>query len=152
MAASGKQAETTIRITRVFKAPVARVFRACIDPAQLRQWWCPEGYKFTDVTIDPKTGYGKRYTMIGEAGDKYVWDIVYSLVDEPKKLKWESIPVEGFGETGTTRAMLEFREVPGGTEVTLTHEGFPDQQTRDAHQGGWAGGFDKLEKMLAKGK
>lgn len=144
-------ADTTVRITRVFKAPRERVFKACFDPQLLRQWWCPEGFRFTGVTIDPKTGYGKRYSMVGPEGEKYVWDIDYLLVDAPKKLKWTSTPVEGFGEQDVTRAQLEFRDVPGGTEVTLTHEGFPDKDTRDAHQGGWGGGFDKLEKLLAKG-
>ncbi len=150
MAAKEKAADTTIRIKRVFKAPIERVFKACFDPQLLRQWWCPEGYRFTDVTIDPKTGRGKRYSMIGDGGDRYIWEIDYQLIEEPKKLKWTSTPIEGFGDQGVTRAMLQFCEVPGGTEVTLTHEGFPDKDTRDAHQNGWGGGFDKLEKLLAK--
>ena len=149
MATRGNTADTTIRITRVFRAPLARVFKACIDPAQLRQWWSPEGYRFIDVIVDPTTGRGRRYTMVGPNGDKYVWDIVYSLVDEPRTIRWSSIPVEGFGDAGATNATLEFREVPGGTEVTLTHEGFPDTDTRDAHRNGWGGGFEKLERLLA---
>lgn len=152
MTPANQSEETTVRITRVFKAPIARVFKACFDPSILRQWWCPEGFRFTDVTIDPKTGYGKRYSMAGPEGEKYVWEIDYLLVDEPRKLKWTSTPIEGFAGQGITRAQLEFREVPGGTEVKLTHEGFPDQATRDGHQGGWGGGFEKLEKLLAAGK
>lgn len=144
--------DTTVRITRMFKAPIARVFRAFIDPQLLRQWWCPDGFRFTDVQIDPKTGYGKRYAMVGPEGDRYVWDIDYVLIDEPRKLEWTSNFIEGIPGMGVTRATLNFRDVPGGTEVTLTHEGFPDKTARDGHQGGWGGSLDKLERLLASGK
>jgi uncharacterized protein YndB with AHSA1/START domain len=149
MATGDNIADTTVRITRVFKAPLDRVFKAFIDPTILRQWWCPEGYHFTDVTIDPKTGRGKRYTMVGPGGDKYVWEIDYQLIEDQRKLKWTSTPIEGFGEAGVTRCTVAFREVPGGTEVSLTHEGHPDKDTRDAHQGGWSGSFEKLNRLLA---
>src|SRR5262249_4503470 len=78
MANTTEMSDTVLRITRVFKASAARVFKACIDPTELRQWWSPAGYVFTDITIDEKTGYGRRYTMVGPSGDRYVWDIVYS--------------------------------------------------------------------------
>jgi len=34
------------------------------------------------------------------------------------------------------------------TELTLTHEGFPDQETREAHDKGWAGCLAKLPATL----
>jgi uncharacterized protein YndB with AHSA1/START domain len=151
MAATDPVPDTTIRIKRVFKAPIERVFKACSELDLLRQWWAAPGYRIADVTIDPKTGRGHQYTMVGDGGDRYVWQIDYQLIEEPTKLKWTSTPIEGFGGQGMTRAMLEFRQVPGGTEVTLTHEGFPDKDTRDAHQNGWGGGFGNLEKLLASG-
>src|SRR5262245_52310841 len=104
MARADRPADTTIVIKRVFKAPIERVFRACSDPALLRQWWCPAGYRFTDVTIDPGTGRGKRYTMVGDGGDRYVWEIDFLLIEEPNRLQWTSTPIEGFGDQGVTRA------------------------------------------------
>ena len=36
-----------------------------------------------------------------------------------------------------------------GTLLTLTHEHFFDEESRDGHEQGWIGAFDKLEKFLA---
>jgi hypothetical protein len=36
-----------------------------------------------------------------------------------------------------------------GTLLTLTHEQFVDEETRDLHQVGWSGGLDSLERYFA---
>ncbi len=36
-----------------------------------------------------------------------------------------------------------------GTLLTLTHEQFFDEETRDRHQQGWGGALDKMEKLFA---
>jgi len=33
--------------------------------------------------------------------------------------------------------------------LTLTHEQFADEESRDRHQHGWNGALDKLEKLVA---
>ncbi len=143
-------ADTSFQITRRFQAPIARVFKAYIDPADLRQWWCPEGFRFTNIQVDPKTGRGTRFSMTGGAGDTYTWDMDYQQVNAPTILKWTSTPVDGFGDTGVMHGLLELRETPDGTFATLTQRGYPDAATRDAHKTGSESGFDKLEKFLAK--
>ena len=35
-----------------------------------------------------------------------------------------------------------------GTLLTLTHEQFVDEPTREAHQAGWSGVLDKIEEMF----
>ena len=140
--------ETTIRITRRFRAPRQRVFSACLEPDQLRRWWAPPGFRFADITIDPETGYGRRFTMVGPEGQRFVWEMVYTLVDPPNRIEWRSIPVEGFKEVGETVGILEFDEVVDGTEVRLTQEGYPDRASRDVHQSGWGKGFESLEGLL----
>lgn len=85
----------------------------------------------------------------GASGDKYVWDMIYREVAPPSRMRWSSIWVEGFADNRETIATVEFREVPGGTEVTLVHEGFPDKATRDGHAAGWGGSLDKLARFLS---
>ena len=36
-----------------------------------------------------------------------------------------------------------------GTILTLTHEQFADEPTRDRHNAGWSGALDKLERYLS---
>ena len=41
-----------------------------------------------------------------------------------------------------------FDEVPGGTRVTVRHEGAPSPRTRDAHERGWTGVLESLAELL----
>ncbi len=151
MTTSHELPETTLRIVRVFKAKPERVFNAFTDADQMRTWFCPDGFRFTEIRVDKKTGLGTYFDMLHEeAGHHYVFELDYTTVDRPNKIVWTSTWREGFPEPGRlTKATIKFRAVPGGTEVTLTHEGFKDKAHRDDHAQGWGGGLDKLERMLA---
>jgi hypothetical protein len=84
-----------------------------------------------------------------ETGARYVRDLDYEIVDKPTRIRWISIWRDGFPDWGwRTVATIDFLDVPGGTEVTLTHEGFKDAITRDHHAQGWGGGPNKLAKFL----
>jgi len=145
-------AETTLRIVRVFKAPRQRVFDAFVDPAALRVWFCPDGFEFEDITIEPTTGRGDFFAMVhGATRARYTWNLEYTLVDPPRRLEWTSIWRDGFPERNRkTFVVVDFQEVGGGTEVTLTHDGFIDSLNRDDHGRGWGGGLDKLAQYLGR--
>jgi uncharacterized protein YndB with AHSA1/START domain len=62
---------------------------------------------------------------------------------------WEGKACEGSEAlTGETLVTVEFRNLGGSTEVVLTHEFFPNEKARDAHNMGWNGCLDHLEKVL----
>ena len=42
-----------------------------------------------------------------------------------------------------------FKADGDGTLLTLIHENLFDEDSRDGHQQGWIGAFDKLEKFVA---
>ena len=151
MTVTGPPPDTTLRIVRVFKAPRARVFTAFVEPEALRQWFCPEGFRFEDITIDPATGRGASFTMVHEAtGGRYCWELAYTVVDPPKRLEWTSIWHEGFPDPGReTFVTVTFADVAGGTEVTLVHENLVDAAVRDDHGQGWNSGLDKLARWMA---
>jgi len=44
---------------------------------------------------------------------------------------------------------LRFEAAEGGTRLTLTHEQFADEPTRDRHNQGWNGCLDSLARHLA---
>src|SRR5262245_22594672 len=143
-------ADTTLRLVRVFKAERLRVFRAFTDPAQLRQWFCPDGFTFTTLRVDPASGRATSFVMESrQTGERYAFTLEYEVVDEPDQIRWISVWGDGFPEPGRrTKATLSFRSVPGGTELTLTHENFPDAETRAHHGQGWGSGLDKLARLL----
>ncbi|HWB60279.1 MAG TPA: SRPBCC domain-containing protein, partial [Chthoniobacteraceae bacterium] len=60
---------------------------------------------------------------------------------------WSDNPRDGGDETTVT---VDLVEVQGGTQLTLTHEGFATVESRDAHNDGWTGTLVKLESLAEK--
>jgi uncharacterized protein YndB with AHSA1/START domain len=58
--------------------------------------------------------------------------------------RWRDFPID----RGESRLVLEFRDVPGGTEVTLIHEKLADDVSVQAHTQGWVGCLDNLQRIL----
>ena len=52
------------------------------------------------------------------------------------------------GENVETLVTLELEAVDGGTELTMTQEGFRDSRAVAMHDHGWAGSLDRLEGLL----
>lgn len=49
-----------------------------------------------------------------------------------------------------TVVTVEFNASADGTRVRLTHEGFPDEQSRDGHQEAWPVALEMLDKALSR--
>lgn len=47
-----------------------------------------------------------------------------------------------------TLITVSFKDVDGGTEITLTQEGFGDEQRRSGYEGGWHTAFEKLARVV----
>jgi hypothetical protein len=43
---------------------------------------------------------------------------------------------------------LDLGGIPEGTEITLTHSRLDNKETRRAHEEGWNGALDKLERHI----
>jgi len=52
MAQSTVRPETTLRLTRTFRAPRDTVFQAWTDPEELTRWWGPPGYATPVVELE----------------------------------------------------------------------------------------------------
>lgn len=120
-------AERSIVITRVFDAPRALVFKAWTDPAQVEQWWGPDGFTTTTHEIDVRPGGMWRFTMHGPDGVDYENKIAYLEIVEPERLVY----VHGDeGDPALFQTTVTFVERNGTT--TLTMEAlFPSAADRD---------------------
>jgi uncharacterized protein YndB with AHSA1/START domain len=63
MAQSTVRPETTLRLTRTFRAPRDTVFQAWTDPEELKRWWGPPGYATPVVELDLRVGGRYRIGM-----------------------------------------------------------------------------------------
>jgi uncharacterized protein YndB with AHSA1/START domain len=150
--AAVKSADTVLTITRVFDAPLARVWRAWADLEETSKWLGPGDWsgRMTSSNVSP----GGTYSIVMTHKDGNVMTVEgrFREIVPEKKLVYTWAWLGEDGKPG--REMLvtvAFRAVGGKTELTLTHEGFDGIEARDAHMGGWNGVFAKLDAVLAKG-
>lgn len=140
--------QTSLRLQRVFDVPREQVFAAWTDPDKLKRWFGPEGHSARRVEVDLRVGGRYRLEMRGAQGDKYVISGTYQDVQPPERLVYTWAMGEETGEGGETLVTLEFAESDGRTQVTLTHERFPDSLVRDQHEEGWALSLERLDAFL----
>jgi len=114
------------------------------DPDLLREWFCPgEDMTVPVAEADPREGGSYRIVMENKDGVIHSPSGVYETVVPNEKLvfswKWADSEV-------ITRVTLEFRSLSANeTELTLTHDGFPEAAMRDLHVEGWEGCLARLE-------
>jgi uncharacterized protein YndB with AHSA1/START domain len=138
--------EGVLVLKRTLAARPERVFAAWTRPELVRRWFSPGTLVVEEAELDVRVGGSYRIVMMSPEGDPHSPGGVYEKVVPNEKLvfswKWADSEL-------VTRVTVELRAVgEGQTELTLTHEGFPDQETQDAHDQGWAGCLVKLPAAL----
>ena len=151
MSTPQQAAPISLRMTRNFDAPRERVFQAWTDPKALAKWFAPTAEFQTRIPkFELRVGGAYRIEM--QLGDKNNVVVgTYKEIRPPQKLvftwKWETAATGG--DTGDTLVTLEFTDRDGRTELVLIHERFASTESRDAHDKGWIGCFDRLQKYVA---
>jgi uncharacterized protein YndB with AHSA1/START domain len=132
-----------LQLLRTLAAPPERVWRALTDPAALAAWFWPARLAPT-AEVD-RVEAGGRYRIASSAAGMAVAG-GYVAVERPRRLEltwnWD-------GEAEETRVTIELAPVEGGTGLSLRHEGFADDATRDDHVQGWSDCLDRLPGWLA---
>jgi len=117
-------------------------------PACSPRWFAPSD-EFSVPIVEADVRVGGRYRIVMKAPDGEQHDVsgVYREVVPNRKLvftwAWRSTP-----ERESLVTVL-LRPAGSGTELTLTHEQFFDEEARDKHQHGWIGCLGRLEKLFA---
>lgn len=140
--------EPSLTLVRQINAPVARVYAAWTDPKQICQWWGPDSGPTLEAETDVRPGGKFSVVFRTEDGEEHNSIGEYLEVIPDEKLvfswHWKSTPER------VSRVTVLFEPKNGGTELTLVHERFFDEATRDDHREGWIGALDKLEKLSLK--
>jgi uncharacterized protein YndB with AHSA1/START domain len=140
-----------LRLERVIRADRERVFAAWTRPEQLRAWSAPEGMTIEDGgELDLRVGGRWRAVMLEPDGTRHAAFGTYREITPPKRLVLTHAWQHEHGMTPETTLTVEFHEVPGGTRVVLTQEGFASPESRDGHVGGWSSALDNLEQLFGR--
>lgn len=137
--------ELSTSVSRNIAAPRSKVFNAWLDPKMLAKFMTPmPGTTVPKATNDASVG--GRFEIVMKIGeDELPHSGTYKEITPHERLvfTWES-PFSAPNSVVT----LDFAEVDGGTDVTLTHVKFPSEEARDNHTGGWTGILEALAANL----
>ncbi|MBC7841927.1 MAG: SRPBCC domain-containing protein [Gemmatimonadaceae bacterium] len=107
-----------IRITRIYDAPVALVWDAWTDLAQVVQWWGPRGFTLTTHSKDLRPGGSWVYTMHGPDGTDWPNFTRYHEV-EPRALLVYDHGASAEDARPMFRVTAIFRDLGDKTELDM---------------------------------
>jgi uncharacterized protein YndB with AHSA1/START domain len=141
----------SLEIKRFIKASRDRVYAAWTDPAQLKKWFGPENVKTRDLIADVRVGGQFRWDLTDPEGKEVTISGEYHEVQPGKKIvfTWQLEDDETW-KNHTSIVTVELDAAAGGTEVRLTHEQLPNEESRDSHATGWNSVLDKLGKFFSE--
>lgn len=142
-----------VTATRVFDAPLGRVWRACSDPRLIAQWWPQRFMRMTVERMDFRVGGGWIFVLEDPKGSKYRFSGEYREIVEHRRMvrtfEMEAFPVSVLALVET----LTFEEVDGD-KTRLTHVSrFPSVEAlegvvRRGMPRGAADSWDRLAESL----
>jgi uncharacterized protein YndB with AHSA1/START domain len=141
----------SLAIERLIKAPRERVYAAWTDPAQLKEWFGPENVQTDELMADARVGGKFRWDLRNPEGEKMTARGEYRELEPGKKIVftwgWDD---DETWENHTSIVTVELSDCDGGTNLLLTHEQLPNEDSRDGHTRGWESALNKLEKFFSR--
>ncbi len=134
-------------LTRILPAPREKIYSAWTEAEMIKQWFCPsEGMTVPVAELDVREGGAYRLVIENAEGETYSPSGIYEKLVPNEQLifswKWADSEL-------ITRVIIDLRDHGDNeTELTLTHEGFPETDVRDRHNTGWEGCLAKLTELV----
>jgi len=141
--------ENGIEITRVFDAPVERVWREWTEPACFADWFGgpTASIPLESVAMDVREGGSWRLTM--HVNRRVIdWHGAYQEVVEPSRLVFTL--TDQAPEAGYDVVTVDLRDLGDGrTEMRFEQRGGMTPEQYRAAGAGWSGFFDRIAERLA---
>ena len=143
--------EDKVEVRRIFSASRERIFAAWSDPEEMKQWFGGTHCRASEIKVDFRVG--GSYSISGSKDGVGTWTTVgvYREITPPARVvyTWQWLDDPDW-EGHPSLVTVEFTEVAGGTEVLVTHERFPSEESRGNHDQGWNQAMEKLAAYLAR--
>lgn len=133
-----------VRVSIVIAAPRERVFRALIEPEHMNAWLS------TAAEVDPRIGGHYRYGWSYKIKDRDVIGGPTTILDlvPNERLVTDWLDWRGDQTRAPTRVAWLLDDVPGGTRVTLVHDGFSRVVDLSDYPFGWVGFLEMLKTTV----
>lgn len=147
-------------VSQIVKAPRAAVYRACLDPKTIARWRVPDSMTGEVHSFDAREGGGYRMTLTYRDSHHPVGGKTSTHADSFQGRFLELIPDTKIVETvrfETDKPDLQmrmtlttsFRDVDGGTEVTILCENLPPGVRPEDNELGTRQSLKKLAALFA---
>jgi uncharacterized protein YndB with AHSA1/START domain len=131
----------SLTVKRIIKAQRSKVFAAWTKPELVKRWYAPGTMSVPMAAVDFRVGGEYRIEM-KDHSESYIATGTYQEIVPDELISftwgWQGDP------SPQTLVVVQFKDVDGGTEVTLTHDRFVNTESRDKHQDGWMGCLENL--------
>lgn len=138
----------TVKLQRIFAAPVEKVFKAFTDADAIASWLPPYGFVCKVHHMDLKIGGTYKMTFTNfTTGTRHSFGGEYVEIIPIKLLKY----TDNFDDPNLQGQMvttIQLKSVLCGTELLATQEGIPDAIPTEMCYLGWQESLDKLKRLV----
>ena len=137
-----------VQFHRVFRAPVARVFRAFVDPDAMCKWLPPHGFTGRMHEMDARVGgrYRMSFTHLGNGQSHSFGGTFLELL--PNERIRHNDRFDDPHLPGEMVTQITFKTVLVGTEVHIEQTGIPDAIPAEACCLGWQESLQLLALLV----
>ncbi|NJM30666.1 MAG: SRPBCC family protein [Rhizobiales bacterium] len=133
---------------RVLKAPVARVYKAFIDPAALCKWIAPAGYTCAVHKLEPKVDGAFRMSFTEfDSGSEMGFGGTYLEMEPNKKLRYTDV-FDDPNLPGEIMVTVLFESVSCGTDIKITQQNLPGIIPPEMCELGWRDSLSQLQQFV----
>lgn len=138
----------TIKLHRVVKAPVNKVFRAFIDPLAYAAWIPPYGFLCIVDKMEPHEGGEYHMAFVNfTTGSRHSFGGKILKVTPDEFISYS----DQFDDPSMPNVMttsVSFRQTTAGTELNITQENVPEAIPAEMCYLGWQDSLEKLAKLV----
>lgn len=138
----------TIRLHRVLRAPVERVYRAFLDPDAMAKWLPPHGFTGKVHEMDARVGGGYRMSFTNfSSGRSHAFGGTYAELKPHERIRY----TDRFDDPnlpGEMEVTIALRKVSSGTELDIVQEGVPAVIPVDGCYLGWQQSLSLLADLV----
>ena len=144
-------AHGTFTLTRIYDAPVARVFQAFADAEAKSKWFSgPPGWKLVKRMFDFREGGREHVSGRFDNGTVTSFDCIYHDIIENERIIYSYVMEISGRRISVSQASLQLKPEEKGTKLVLTEygdflDGYDDAGSREHGTGDL---LDKLGKSL----
>jgi uncharacterized protein YndB with AHSA1/START domain len=137
----------SLRVTRIVEASRPRVFAAWTKAEEMKHWMAPGELRVANAESDLRVGGTYLIHMRSPQGDDFTVSGVYREVQAPDRVVYTWHWAHDH-RTPDMIVTVEFFDRGNRTEIVLTHEGFPNMESRARHEHGWMGCLANLVEAV----